>query len=132
MTDCQIHYLESCKLRQLVLAGVGSVAEWLGCAAVAAAVPAAGAGEKPGPPQPSQSGTGCSAAMLGQCRGRLYFVPDNTAVVQAGRRAGSVEGSEEAAVAGPGKLTVRAMPDPDSSFNTDRLESLQVGWAVVV
>ena len=26
---------------------------------------------------------------------------------------------------GPGKLTVRAMPDPDSSFNTDRLESLQ-------
>ena len=27
--------------------------------------------------------------------------------------------------AGPGKLTVRAMPDPDSSFNTDRLESLQ-------
>ena len=24
-----------------------------------------------------------------------------------------------------GKLTVRAMPDPDSSFNTDRLESLQ-------
>ena len=23
------------------------------------------------------------------------------------------------------KLTVRAMPDPDSSFNTDRLESLQ-------
>ena len=70
--------------------------------------------------------------MLGQCRARLYFVPDNTAVVQAGRRAGSVEGSEEAAVVGPGKLTVRAMPDPDSSFNTDRLESLQVGWAVVV
>ena len=26
---------------------------------------------------------------------------------------------------GTSKLTVRAMPDPDSSFNTDRLESLQ-------
>ena len=30
-----------------------------------------------------------------------------------------------AAGGGTSKLTVRAMPDPDSSFNTDRLESLQ-------
>ena len=30
-----------------------------------------------------------------------------------------------AAGVGTSKLTVRAMPDPDSSFNTDRLESLQ-------
>ena len=52
------------------------------------------------------------------------------AVVEAGGHNVSLSSSDtdprsRLSPAGPGKLTVRAMPDPDSSFNTDRLESLQ-------